>query len=283
MATSPRATKAQRRDDARAAAERLRAEQERKTRRQRTIVIAAVVGVVAILAVLISLIVAEGNRSKLEDVALRPQGSTLSGAIPVGPEGIAGTTEGAADDAVVVSVYSDYICPFCALFELTNGPVLDELREAGEIIVEYHPVAILDRASLGSAYSTRSVTAAALVADRAPEAFVAFNSALFANQPAEGTAGLSDAEIADLARGAGVPDDVVALIESGDYLGPVDATMEETEATFVPWVVAATEQASKDLGRLATPTILLNGKALDVKYDWRQEGVLAEAIAEARG
>jgi protein-disulfide isomerase len=283
MATPTRPTKAQRRDEARAAVERLHAEQERKNRRQRTIVIGAVVGVIAIFAVLISLILAEGNRSALEEVALRPQGSTLSGGIPVGPEGVAGTTEGAADDAVVVAVYSDYMCPICGLFEQANAATLDEMREAGEIVVEYHPVAILDRASLGTAYSTRSVTAAALVADRAPEAFLAFNEAMFASQPAEGTVGLSDAEIAGLAREAGVSDDVAALIESGDYLGAADATEEELESTFVPWVVAATEQASQDLDRLATPTILLNGKALDPTYDWRTEGVLAEAIAAARG
>src|SRR5665647_2050584 len=116
----------------------------------------------------------------LSDVADGPQGSTETGGILVGPEGVAGTVDGAAADAVVVSVYVDYMCPYCGQFEAVNGPTLDQLRGDGTIIVEYHPVSILDEASLGTAYSTRAAAAAALVADQAPEAFVAFNTALFA-------------------------------------------------------------------------------------------------------
>ena len=64
----------------------------------------------------------------------------------------------------MVAVYSDYLCPICGVFEQTNGATLDELRQSGEIVLEYHPVSILDRKSGGTAYSTRSATAAALVA-----------------------------------------------------------------------------------------------------------------------
>jgi len=209
----------------------------------------------------------------LSDVADGPQGSTGSGAIPVGPEGVAGTVDGAAPDAVVVSVYADYMCPYCGQFEQVNGPTLDQLRQDGTIVVEYHPVAILDEASLGTAYSTRAAAAAALVADQAPAAFVAFNTALFATQPAENTAGQTDAEIAALARGAGVPEAVASTIESGAYLaGP---------GSFVNWVGAATDRAAQDLGRLATPTVLIDGELLTV--DWTVPGALAQAIANARG
>src|SRR5450756_925142 len=209
----------------------------------------------------------------LSEAADGPQGSTGSGAIPVGPEGVAGTVDGAAPDAVIVSVYVDYMCPYCGLFEQVNGPTLDQLRGDGTIVVEYHPVAILDEASLGTAYSTRAAAAAALVADQAPEAFVAFNTALFATQPAENTAGLTDAEIAALARGAGVPEAVASTIESGAYLaGP---------GSFVNWVGAATDRAAQDLGRLATPTVLIDGAPLNA--DWAAPGALAQAIADARG
>src|SRR5450756_2403262 len=179
----------------------------------------------------------------------------------------------AAIVAVVVSVYVDYMCPYCGQFEAVNGPTLDQLRGDGTIIVEYHPVSILDEASLGTAYSTRAAAAAALVADQAPEAFVAFNTALFATQPAENTAGLTDAEIAALARGAGVPEAVASTIESGAYLaGP---------GSFVNWVGAATDRAAQDLGRLATPTVLIDGAPLNA--DWAAPGALAQAIADARG
>lgn len=282
MSTAPRPSKASLREEAQAEALRLRAVQQRVAKRQRTIAIAALVVGVAVLAVIVTLIMAQANRSLLEDVA-RPTGSTLSGGIPVGPDGVAGTTDGAAADAIVVSVYADFLCPYCGLFETSNGPVLDELREAGEIVVEYHPVSILDRLSAGSGYSTRATTAVALVADQSPESFIEFNALLFANQPAENTEGLTNAEIADLATQAGVPDAVAATIEDGSFLEPAEDG-SGTETSFVPWVAAATEQASKDLGSLSTPTILIDGEKLDPEvYDWRQDGVLAQAIEDARG
>jgi protein-disulfide isomerase len=206
------------------------------------------------------------------DGIVAPAGSTASGGIPVGPSGIAGTTDGAASDAVVVTVYSDYLCPYCGEFESTNGATLGELRAQGDIVIEYHPVSILDRLAQGSAYSTRAAAAAALVADRAPEAFVGFDAALFAQQPAEGTTGWTDVEIAGIARGAGVPEEVVAVIESSEYLSGADS--------FVPWVTAATEQAAQDLGSLGTPTVLLDGAPLTV--NWAIPGALAQAIDEAR-
>ena len=157
--------------------------------------------------------------------------------------------------------------------EQVNGPTLDQLRGDGTIVVEYHPVSILDGASLGTAYSTRAAAAVALVADQAPEAFIAFNTALFATQPAENTAGLTDPEIATLARGAGVPEAVASTIESGAYLAG--------QGSFVNWVGAATDRAAQDLGRLSTPTVLIDGAPLNA--DWAVPGALAQAIADARG
>jgi len=287
MSTPDRLTKTQRRDEARAAALKLREQQQRTAKRQRTIAIAVAVGGVIVLAVVIWTIFAQGNRSSLADVALRPAGSTLSGGIPVGADGVAGSTATPAADAVVVAVYSDYLCPICGVFEQTNGAALDQLRQSGEIVVEYHPVSILDRASGGTAYSTRSATAAVLVAAQAPEAFVEFHNALFTNQPAEtsDTPYLTDAQLAEIARTAGVPEAVAATIESGEYLGTqADAAGKPLDQTYVPWVLAATEQASKDLGQLGTPTIVIDGKVLDTKqYNWQEPGQLAQAIQDAKG
>ncbi len=288
MPTPDRLTKTQRRDEARAAALKLREQQQRTAKRQRTIAIAAAVGGVIVLAVLIWTILAQGSHpSTLADVALRPAGSTLSGGIPVGADGVAGNTATPAADAVVVAVYSDYLCPICGVFEQTNGATLDQLRQSGEIVVEYHPVSILDRASGGTAYSTRSATAAALVAAEAPEAFVDFHNALFTNQPVEtsDTPYLTDTQLADIARTAGVPDAIAATIESGEYLGTqADAAGKPLDQTYVPWVLAATEQASKDLGQLGTPTIVIDGKVLDPKqYNWQEPGQLAQAIQDAKG
>lgn len=271
---NPRPTSARRREEARAAAVRLRAEQQRAHRRARTIAVVAFVACLGLLGAVVAMILLSERASTL-DAVTGPAGSTPAGAIPVGASGVAGTTSGTDADAVLVSVYGDYLCPFCGLFEETNGPVLDELREAGDIVVEYHPVSILDRLAQGSQYSTRAATAAALVADRSPTAFVAFNRELYANQPEEGTGGLSDPELAAIAEAAGADEGVVTAIADGSFMTSPDS--------FAPWIAAATEQAGKDLPRLATPAILIDGELLDTaEYDWRQPGRLEAAIAASR-
>src|SRR5690606_14596617 len=52
-------------------------------------------------------------------------------------------------------------------------------------------------------YSLRAANAAACVAEFSPDDFFAFHEALFADQPAENTDGLSDEELVDLAARAG--------------------------------------------------------------------------------
>jgi protein-disulfide isomerase len=290
---SPRPSKAQRRDDARAEALRLREEQQRQARRQRIIVVTLLVAGLVVVGGLIAFIFTRDTgtdpdyadlpasedfddvEEPLADVAA-PSTATDSGGILVGEDGAAGATD-VPDGAVVVTVYADYMCPICGQFEQTNGPLLDKLREAGEIVVEYKPVSILDRAALGSRYSTRAGTAAAFVADRAPEAFAAFNEALFASQPKENTTGLTNQEIADVASGAGAPDDVSGAIADGSYLEGDDA--------FTGWVAAASQMATREFApQFGTPTILVDGQNLaDLKVDWRVEGALQSVIDQARG
>lgn len=283
-------TKAQRREDARTQAQRMREEQQKAARRQRTIAISLLVVGLLVLGGVVAWILSNQPKppvdlsevpdfSEVED----PLGSVSSpatandeGGILVGQEGVAGDAT-SGDDAVEVVVYSDYMCPICGMFEEINGPVLDELREQGEVVVEYRPVSILDRTSQGSLFSTRAAAAAGFVADEAPAEFVAFNAAMLTNQPEEGTNGLSDEQIADLAREAGVDEAVAAQIADGSYL--------EGDASFVPWVGAATEEATRAFPEgFGTPTILVDGQNLsDLDVDWRIEGALVGAIEAARG
>ncbi|MEO7895793.1 MAG: thioredoxin domain-containing protein, partial [Pseudolysinimonas sp.] len=131
---------------------------------------------------------------------------------------------------------------------------------AGVATLEVHPIAILDRNYAGSRYSSRSNNAGACVADLAPESFLDVMSAMFTNQPAEGTTGLTDAEIIDVVHGAGlVNDDVDACIE---------------DELFGPWVTAATDRTTSNGDLIAdgaqgftTPTIVVNGVIWDRTVD----------------
>lgn len=287
----PRPSKQQRREEARAEALRLREEQQRQARRQRTLVIGLLVIGLLVVAGVVAYVLSRAPQTsgyeslpssedfaEVEDPLAEvqaPASATDTGGIRVGADGVAGAEE-VPEDAVVVTVYADFMCPVCGQFEEINGATLDELREAGEVVVEHHPVSILDRLAAGTRYSTRAATAAALIADRAPEAFNGFSTALYASQPAENTPGLSDAELAEIATAAGVPQDVAATIEDGSYL--------EGDDTFAPWVAAATQVASREFApQFGTPTVLVDGENVaDLGVDWRVEGELEAAIEQAR-
>jgi len=235
------ASKNERAAQARAQAQKQVAAKERRTT---VIIIAVSLAVLAAFAGIVYFIV---QSSQVPDIseAHAPAPANERGGIPVGASGVAGQDLDA--DAIQVDLYLDYMCPVCKRFEETNAADLAALRESGDIVVNYHPVSILDRVSGGTAFSTRAANAAGVVADQAPEAFVAFNDGMFANQPQEGTTGLDDDTIKAIAIASGVPEDVASGIADGE---------------FTKWVLAATDQASVD-GMTGTPTVFVNGEILD--------------------
>lgn len=295
----PRPTKAVRRDEARAKAAQMRKEQERKAKRNRILAIGGlVVAVLALVAVAFSIVnqnraneaansnVAYGQGVEgviaptLADVT-SPAPANDKGGIPVsGPSGDDVGTAGEGD--VDLTIYFDYMCPYCGQFDEINSADLDAMLEEGDVTITYHPVSILDRLSAGSSYSTRSVNATAIVADKSPEHFTAFVTAMYEDQPAEGTSGRSDAEIAEIAESVGVPSDVTATFTdtvSGTFDTQDEEGLEGTWRTFAPWSAAATEQAGTDVPEFSTPTVLINGEPFT---DWPQPGALKAAVDAAK-
>lgn len=234
-------SKATRQANAQRAAERaaaLRKEQERKDRRRRTVVVTAVAVAVLALVVVIAAVV-QSARDTTGETATPPQGIVDEYAL----------VRGDSDAPVTVEVYEDFMCPFCGQFEAAAGPTLAEYADAGDAQVEYHMVAWLDRYSNGTDYSTRAMNAVAVVLDEAGrETALEFHDLLFAHQPAEGTDGLTDEELVDLAVEAGADR---AAVASGI----------ETLA-FEQWVKNASDQASQD-GLNQTPTVVVDGEVVE--------------------
>lgn len=232
---------------------------ERRTRRRNRLLAGGGVVIVGLLvAIVISLVNAAGNAS--DDAAsqkplVTPTGVTDNGAISLGK----------AEAPVKLEVYLDYMCPYCGRFELANGEEISRLVAEGTVRLELHPLAFLDRMSDGTRYSTRTANAVVTVADKAPDKALAFSNALFARQPAEGSKGLTNDEIAELAGGAGVPQDVIAQFSA---------------ETFQPWVAKYTELAF-DSGITGTPTVKINGEVY--KGDLYTAGPLTQAILTAKG
>ena len=235
----------------------IRAEHERKERRSRALVVAA--SVIGVLLVVIAIAVG------------LQQGGNGEGQTSTPPDDVVddyALAMGDNDAPVTVTVYEDMMCPYCGLFEEVSSERLKEYAESGDVEVRYHVVSFLDRAS-EDRYSTRAANALAVVLDTAgAEVAVEFHDALFANQPEEGGAGLSDEQMIDMAVEAGADEDAIA--------GPI------ADLKFEPWVEDATEAWSK-AGHTGTPTVTVN----DEKVDFTSaEDLLAnteKAIADALG
>jgi protein-disulfide isomerase len=215
-----------------------------------------------LIAIVIALVNAAGGKAETTatpgapGAPLSPANATPAGALVIGR----------ADAPVRLEVYLDYMCPYCGRFERANADEIGRLVAAGAVRLELYPLSFLDGRSAGSRYSTRAANAVATVADRAPDKVLAFNRALYAQQPKEGGAGLTDDRIATLAAEAGVPQDVVAAFGA---------------RTFEPWIARLTETAFGSGGVTGTPTVKINGKVF--KGDLYTAGPLTDAVTAARG
>jgi protein-disulfide isomerase len=245
------------RENARALREAQALAERRKRNRTRLLMAVGLITIVGLLVAIVVVAILSSRTtttSNADGPLVTPASATDDGAIAVGE----------ADAPVTVAVYLDYMCPYCGQFEKANGGELDRLIEEGTVRVELHPMSFLDKASGGTRFSTRAANAVATVAHRAPDKVLAVNRALFDRQPAEGSKGLTDAQIAEIATGAGVPQDVVTSFSA---------------LTFEPWVVEATQKAFK-AGVSNTPTVKINGE--DFAGDLYTVGPLTQAIESAK-
>ncbi|MEH1013463.1 thioredoxin domain-containing protein [Micromonospora sp. CPCC 206060] len=228
------------------AARVVREQLARERRRKRTLWTSVAAVAVLVIAGLIGWSIYSAQRS---DDYTAPTGSND-----------AGTGVVAGSGPVTVDIYEDFLCPACQQFEQASGATIDQLISEGKVKVVYHPVAYLNRFS-STQYSTRSSAASGCAAEGGK--YREYAKALFAKQPPEGGAGLSDDELVNIAAGVGLDRDGFASCLR--------------EGTFKPWTEHVTEEASK-AGITGTPTILVNGQQL---ADRSPEGL--RAAVEAAG
>jgi protein-disulfide isomerase len=181
---------------------------------------------------------------------------TIPERVPAGatPEGD-GVVLGAGP--VRIDAFIDFLCPFCKRFELSSGPTLTGLVADGLVSLVYHPMNFLDEAST-THYSTRAAASSGCAADQGR--FMEYAHALFVDQPPEGGAGLSDAELAAIGRGVGLETAFTTCLSEGPYLD------------WPPYVTARAVEA----GVSGTPTVLVNGVVVTPEPQ-----VIAVAVAQA--
>jgi protein-disulfide isomerase len=244
------------RESAAARAAAVRAQQASAERRRNLFIVGGV-------AVLILVIVGVGlfiqnQRDTTGEAAVDPAGVTDTYGVVIGD----------TDAPKTITIYEDLQCPICHEFETATKTQLRQAVTDGKVNLDYRMVAFLDRASTTN-YSSRALNAAAVVLDAAgPDVFLKFHDLLYENQPEEGSAGLTDAQLIQYAVQAGASEDEVSAGITGDRFGQ--------------WVVNATDQMSKN-GVNGTPSVFVDGKYQGNTLGASIDGALAAVGATPSG
>jgi protein-disulfide isomerase len=255
-------TRDQQREAARTKARELRERHKASESRKRLIIQVSVV--VAVLAIVAVIVLAFTTSPSTKDGAVPKVAAVFSeGGVKVGKDLKAFTststptatpTAGATPQAVPnIKVYIDYQCPFCENFEKANAAQIKEWVTSGSATFEVHPISFLDSASANH-YSSRAANAAICVAENSPDSFYEYNATLFANQPAEGSAGPENGQLFDFAKALNVNNesDIKKCIDGNLYqkwiadttTGLLGQTIPETDYKLegTPFVMVNNQQ-----------------------------------------
>ena len=174
------------------------------------------------------------------------------------------TVTGPGSPAQSIDLYEDGICPACQAFEGQYGQQVMKAVDDGKLIVRYHFMNFLNQESASKDYSTRAAAAfeciAAIPAAEQPKGlFLNFHTRMFTSgtQPAEnGSADLSNADIASIATKMGAPASAAACITAGTNIDQAKKTADTAKVTL---------QAATPSGQeIATPGVVKNGALLNL-------------------
>lgn len=152
-----------------------------------------------------------------------------------------------------LDTYVDFMCPACGKFEDSYGPDVRKKVDEGKLTLNVHPIAILDRASGGTQFSTRAASAMYCVAENDPSAAMDYLQMLYLNQPKEGSSGLTN-------------DDLVRFAQQSNAKNS-DSCI--AGAKYSKYVTALTKKTPIADGQksISTPTIVLDGSFITLTGD----------------
>lgn len=181
---------------------------------------------------------------------------------PVTADGVV-VTAGQPTAPATIDVYEDYLCPFCERFEARSDADLTTALNEGKVKVNYHALNILDARTAPPGYSTLAANAALCAVPAG--IWPAFHARLFADQPAEGSAGLTAAQLTDIGTQLGAGPSFGACVAGNGNASTITAATE----------AASTNPALQTDGQFGTPTVAVGGRKIDVSgSDW-----LSKALA----
>lgn len=177
---------------------------------------------------------------------------------PVAVDGVV-VVAGQSTAPVTLDLYEDYLCPYCERLENRSGGDLTTALNEGKLKVNYHALNLLESRSTPPGYSSLAANAALCAVPAG--IWPAFHERLFAEQPAEGSAGLTAARLTQIGTELGAGQGFGACVEANEN---------------APAITAATEAAVSDPdlqtdGQFGTPTVAKDGRKIDLSSsDWLQ-------------
>ncbi|WP_327336429.1 thioredoxin domain-containing protein [Streptomyces sp. NBC_01324] len=229
----------------RAARDRLIQQREQlkaRERRRRTLIVStAVVGVLALAAV-VGVIAAnsggKGSKDKASGPAVAPSGATGKDSLAI--------QVGADEAPSTLTIWEDFRCPVCAQFENAFRDTIHQLEQSKQLKVEYHLATLID-GNLGGSGSLKAANAAACAQDVGK--FSAYHDILYRNQPQEADDAFGDnSKLIELSK-------KVDGLDTPAFRSCVD------DGTHDSWVQKS-DKAFRDGGFQGTPTALLNGQSI---------------------
>ena len=180
----------------------------------------------------------------------------VAASYPVTADGVV-VTAGQANAPVTIDLYEDYLCPYCERLESRSGADITTALNQGKVKVNYHALNILEDRTTPPGYSTLAANAAlcAVPAGIWPD----FHERLFVEQPAEGSAGLTAAQLTQIGTELGAGPGFGACVEANAQAPAIKAA---TEAAVV-------DPGLQTDGQFGTPSVALDGRKIDVSAsDW---------------
>jgi protein-disulfide isomerase len=261
---TPRPTRSEQREAARAKAKAMREQQKKGDKRNRILI---QIGIVTSVLVASGAIAFAVFSASTQSQAV-PVNASFNDGVKVGsglkvytPEFTPPMTQ---TNPVEIKIYIDYQCPICAIFELPNSEQLENWVSTGAATMEIHPLSFLDGRGSPNAFSSRAANASLCVADYSPDNFFAYNTRLFQSQPAEGASGPENSELIAFAQEVGVTntEEVSDCINSKMFGSFIKDATERALSEPIP----GTQQSVT-----GTPAIFVNGQ----QYTWATADELA--------
>lgn len=231
--------------------EQLRRQQEAAAKQKKfNRMIAFIAGGVALVLIGILIVVLVQNNTKVRAPQITPSFVNATG------DALVVNSSPAPSTAPVVTIFIDYQCPNCRHFEENTGAMLEQEANAGTWTLQNMTMLFMEE-RLRNTASTRAARAAACAPD--PATYAAISRGIFDHQEAQevpGSVGYSEETLRQtVPSAAGL---------SGQALTDFQACYDG-EATLD--FVKSVEKAAYNAGASGTPTLMVNGKFVQITQD----------------